>query len=155
MNPTKKEIIEVEKINDMRTLILTTGINEGVTVKQNDHNSRVLQLTLKKNIVAPLDLTNSEVSLVIQKASGMKIKLKGEIKNPKNGMVNFVFTREALEEVGSIKCEVVRVGGDGSFLSFPPFDITIEESIYEDYLFGVEDEEFTVINCVLGEEGGR
>lgn len=141
--------VEAEKVTISRTLVITSGISEAITVKQRDHNSRVLELTLRKTVISPLDLSNSTLYLIVKKPDNTTVKLQGVITNTLNGVVEFSFTKESLSLSGTAKCEVVRLGQDGTTLSFPSFDLTIQESIYNDFMFTIEDEEFTAIENVV------
>lgn len=136
---------ESEKVVVARTLLLYGDINKPVSVKQRDHNSRVLRLTLKKTLDTSLDLSNATVLLIIQRPDGIKTKLEGTIINTTGGEVEFSFTKESVSTAGVAKCEVVRLGEDGTTLSSPSFDITIEESLYDDFMLGFGEDEFTVV----------
>ena len=136
---------ETEKFVISRTLVLTTGISEEIKLKQGDHNSRVLRLEIQKDETTFLKLKNANVFLVIQKPNGVKEKLNGTIVDVLNGVVEFAFSREVLSTAGIAKCEVVRVGEDETILSSPSFNITIEESIFNDFMLGFGEDEFTVI----------
>ena len=100
---------ETEKFVISRTLVLSTGINEEIKLKQGDHNSRVLRLDIQKDATAFLKLNNASVFLVVQKPNGLKEKLQGTVVDALNGSVEFAFSREVLSTAGVAKCEVVRV----------------------------------------------
>ena len=136
---------ETEKFVISRTLVLSTGINEEIKLKQGDHNSRVLRLDIQKDTTTFLKLNNASVFLVVQKPNGLKEKLQGTVVDALNGVVEFAFSREVLSTAGVAKCEVVRLGEDETVLSSPSFDITIEESIFNDFMLGFGEDEFTVI----------
>ena len=40
-------------------------------------------------------------------------------------------------------------GNDGTTLSFPFFDIQVNESMYEDSMLNIEDDEFTIIDNIV------
>lgn len=136
---------ESEKVVVARTLILSGNLNEPISVKQRDHNSRVLRLTLRKSLGSSLDLSNATVLLIIQRPDGIKTKLEGTVTNATGGEVEFSFTKDSVSTAGVAKCEVVRLGEDGTTLSSPSFDITIEESLYDDFMLGFGEDEFTVV----------
>lgn len=136
---------ESEKVVITRTLALDGNLDDFISVKQRDHNSRVLRLTIKKNQDVTLDLSNATVILIIQRPDGIKTKLEGTIINATGGEVEFSFTKESVSTAGVAKCEVVRLGEDGTTLSSPSFDITIEESLYDDFMLGFGEDEFTVV----------
>lgn len=136
---------EAEKVVTSRNLILTGGIDNPISVKRGDHNSRVLKLTLRKDVTTHLDLSKSDVFLVMLKPNGIKIKITGEVTNAVGGEVVFALDKDALSTSGEAKCEVVRVGQDGTLLSSPAFAITIEESLFDDFMLGLGEDEFTVI----------
>lgn len=149
MKEIEEEMALVEKISIPRALTLTSGLDSPIVVKQFDHNSRRLDLTLKKDMITTLDLSNSEIYLVMKKSNGASLTLKGEITNAIGGKVNFLFTKESLDTNGNVKCEIVRKGNDGTTLSFPFFDIQVNESMYEDSMLNIEDDEFTIIDNIV------
>ena len=136
---------ESEKVVITRTLALYGNLDDFISVKQRDHNSRVLRLTIKKNQDVTLDLSNATVILIIQRPDGIKTKLEGTIINATGGEVEFSFTKDSVSTAGVAKCEVVRLGEDGTTLSSPSFDITVEESLYDDFMLGFGEDEFTVV----------
>ena len=140
-----KTTTESEKVVITRTLALDGNLDDFISVKQRDHNSRVLRLIIKKNQDVTLDLSNATVLLIIQRPDGIKTKLEGTIINATGGEVEFSFTKESVSTAGVAKCEVVRLGEDGTTLSSPSFDITIEESLYDDFMLGFGEDEFTVV----------
>lgn len=140
-----KTTAESEKVVITRTLALNGNLDDFISVKQRDHNSRVLRLTIKKNQDVTLDLSNATVILIIQRPDGIKTKLEGTIINATGGEVEFSFTKDSVSTAGVAKCEVVRLGEDGTTLSSPSFDITIEESLYDDFMLGFGEDEFTVV----------
>lgn len=134
-----------DKVTITRTLNLEGNLNSPVSVKQRDHNSRLLKLSLKKDLKTNLDLTNTEVLLIVEKPDGIKERLDGVVTNPLLGEVVFSFTKNSLSTAGTAKCEVVRIGNESSTLSFPSFKIEIVESIYDDFLLGFGEDDFTVV----------
>lgn len=134
-----------EKFVISRTMLFNIGIDEEIKLKQGDHNSRVLRLDIKKDATTFLKLNNANVFLAVQKPNGLKEKLDGTVVDALKGVVEFAFTKEVLSTAGIAKCEVVRVGEDETILSSQSFDITIEESIFNDFMLGFGEDEFTVI----------
>ena len=149
MNEKVMQQLKVDKATIERNLDLINGLSTPITVKQFDHNSRVLCLTLEKVRGTALDLTNTTIYLVIRRPDREKVKLSNTSVSLTEGKVEFSFTQHSLAIVGQADCEVVVVGADESILSFPVFNITIQESIYDemiDVITGDKDEEFSTIN---------
>lgn len=149
MNEKVMRQLSVDKATIERNLDLIDGLSTPITVKQFDHNSRVLCLTLEKKRGVPLDLTNTSVYLIIRRPDKEKVKLSNTSVSLTEGKVEFSFTQHSLAIVGQADCEVVVVGADESILSFPVFNITIQESIYDemiDVITGDKDEEFSTID---------
>ena len=73
MKEIEEEMALVEKISIPRALTLTNGLDNPIVVKQFDHNSRRLDLTLKKDTITMLDLSNSEIYLVMKKSNGASL----------------------------------------------------------------------------------
>ena len=148
MNEKVMRQLSVDKATIERNLDLIDGLSTPITVKQFDHNSRVLCLTLEKKRGVPLDLTNTSVYLIIRRPDKEKVKLPSTNISLTGGKVEFSFTQRSLAIVGKADCEVVVLGADESILSFPVFDMTIQESIYDeiiDILSNDEEEEFPTI----------
>lgn len=146
MAMVKNSVTDIsEKVVTSRTLLLTTGMSEVIKVKRGDHNSRVLRLTVKKDDIHYLDLSNAEVFLVMQKPNGIKLKITGEVINAVNGEVAFALTKDSLSTSGEALCEVVKVSEDGAILSTPSFSMTIQESLFDDFMLGFGEDDFTVI----------
>lgn len=150
MSLNQKVGYEVEKFPIERTLNIDTGINTSITVKQGDHNSRLLKLTLLKTSRVALDLTGTTVYLFVKKPNDDVTRIEGEINSTSVGLVNFSFNKESLSVAGTCSCEVVRVGSDNSTLSFPLFLLKVDESIYKDTMIAiVNDDEFSLIDNVV------
>ena len=147
MNEKVMRQLSVDKATIERNLDLIDGLSTPITVKQFDHNSRVLCLTLEKKRGVPLDLTNTSVYLIIRRPDKEKVKLPSTNISLTGGKVEFSFTQRSLAIVGKADCEVVVLGADESILSFPVFDMTIQESIYDEMIstLSVEEEEFSTI----------
>lgn len=149
MNEKVMQQLRVDKATIERNLDLINGLSTPIVVKQFDHNSRVLCLTLEKTRGTTLDLTNTTIYLVIRRPDREKVKLSNTSVSLTEGKVEFSFTQHSLAIVGQADCEVVVVGADESILSFPVFNITIQESIYDemiDVITGDKDEEFSTID---------
>ena len=147
MNEKVMRQLKVDKATIERNLDLINGLSTPITVKQFDHNSRVLCLTLEKKRGVPLDLTNTSVYLIIRRPDKEKVKLPSTNISLTEGKVEFSFTQRSLAIVGKADCEVVVLGADESILSFPVFDMTIQESIYDEMVSTLsgEEEEFSTI----------
>lgn len=147
MNEKVMRQLSVDKATIERNLDLIDGLSTPITVKQFDHNSRVLCLTLEKKRGVPLDLTNTSVYLIIRRPDKEKVKLPSTNISLTGGKVEFSFTQRSLAIVGKADCEVVVLGADESILSFPVFDMTIQESIYDEMVSTLsgEEEEFSTI----------
>lgn len=130
-----KEIIELK-------IDLQEGTQESITLKQSDHNSRLLKVTLMKNDY-PVKLYNSRVSLYIRKSNGEIVSIEGYDMTENSGEVYFSLTRQALSTLPSIECEVVKIGTDNSILSFPIFKIDIKDSIHDEAYDLIEKDEVT------------
>ena len=133
------------------SLGLGTGLTGSVTLKQHDHKSRVLHLTLETDILNRVDLTDTRVYLIIQYANTQRLCLEGNIISATTGVVEFPFTKEFLSVSGQATCEVVVVGDDSSTLSFPTFNLTIQPSIYDETILGLKEgivEDFTSIDDI-------
>lgn len=147
MNEKVMRQLSVDKATIERNLDLINGLSTPITVKQFDHNSRVLCLTLEKKRGVPLDLTNTSVYLIIRRPDKEKVKLPSTNISLTEGKVEFSFTQRSLAIVGKTDCEVVVLGADESILSFPVFDMTIQESIYDEMISTLSNdgEEFPTI----------
>ena len=122
---------EIDKETIELTLDLHIGTKQSITLKQADHNSRLLKVLLTKNMLYPVKLHGSRVDLYVRKKDGTVVVIEGYDVNPEDGEVYFSLTRQALSTLPSIECEVVKTGNDGSTLSFPLFVINVEDSIYD------------------------
>ena len=147
MNEKVMQQLKVDKATIERNLDLINGLSTPIVVKQFDHNSRVLCLTLEKTRGTALDLTNTTIYLVIRRPDKEKVKLPSTNISLTEGKVEFSFTQRSLAIVGKADCEVVVLGADESILSFPVFDMTIQESIYDEIIdiLSNDEEEFPTI----------
>ncbi len=126
-------IMEEEIDKEMIELVLDlhTGTRQSITLKQADHNSRLLKVTLTKNMLHTVKLHGSRVDLYVRKTDGTVVVLEGYDLVEDEGIVYFTFTRQALSTLPTIECEVVKTGNDGSTLSFPLFTVSVKDSIYD------------------------
>lgn len=128
-----RTIMEEEIDKEMIELVLDlhTGTRQTITLKQADHNSRLLKVSLTKNMLHVVKLHGSRVDLYVRKTDGTVVVLEGYDLVEDEGIVYFSFTRQALSTLPTIECEVVKTGSDGSTLSFPLFKVNVEDSIYD------------------------
>lgn len=133
VNEIEKEVIDL-------IIDLHEGTQADISLKQSDHNSRLLKTTLIKNS-SPMNLYGSEIKLYVRKSNGEIICLDAYDVEESSGIAHFSFTRKTLSSLPSIDCEVVKLGSDGSVLSFPIFKINIIDSIHDEAYEILEDEE--------------
>ena len=132
MNKLQKIMTEeIDKETIEIVLDLHAGTQQQITLKQCDHNSRLLRVTLTKNLLYPVKLNNSEMKLYVRKTDGDIVRLDAYEVDEENGIVCFSLTRQALSTLPSIECEVVKIGNDESILSFPLFTIVVQDSIHD------------------------
>lgn len=122
---------EVDKETIEIVLDLHAGTQQQITLKQCDHNSRLLKVTLTKNLLYPVKLHESEMKLYVRKSDGDIVRLDAYEVDAENGVVCFSLTRQALSTLPSIECEIVKIGEDESILSFPLFTIVVKDSIHD------------------------
>ena len=134
---------EIDKETIDLTLDLHIGTQKEITLKQADHNSRILKVTLTKNMLSIVKLHNSRVDLYLRKSDGNIVVVEGYDINAEDGEVHFSLTRQALSTLPSVECEVVKIGNDGSILSFPIFKIDIKDSIHDEAYDLIEKDEVT------------
>ena len=123
---------EIDKETIDLTLDLHTGTQQDITLKQSDHNSRLLKIALTKNLLYPVKLHGSQMKLYVRKSNGEIVCLDAYEVEEDNGIARFSLTRETLSTLPSIECEVVKIGDDGSVLSFPLFTIIVKDSIHDE-----------------------
>lgn len=128
------------------SLDLHTGTQQNIVLKQSDHNSRLLNITLTKNLLYPVKLNGSQLKLYVRKPNGEIVCLDAYEIQEESGVVRFSLTRQALSTPPSVECEVVKVGDDGSILSFPIFTITIKDSIHDEAYELIEQDEEVVLS---------
>ena len=147
-------IMEEEIDKEMIELVLDlhTGTRQSITLKQADHNSRLLKVTLTKNMLHTVKLHGSRVDLYVRKTDGTVVVLEGYDLVEDEGIVYFTFTRQALSTLPTIECEVVKTGNDGSTLSFPLFKVNVEDSIYDADTIESSNELSNLTNALLKAE---
>ena len=134
----KSTQVDKEVVN--LTIDLQNGTQQVITFKQSDHNSRLLKVMLTKNDL-PMKLYSSRVVLYIRKSNGEIVSIDGYDMTENTGEVYFSLTRQALSTLPSIECEVVKIGDEGSVLSFPIFTISIKNSIHDEVYDLIEQDE--------------
>ena len=132
---------EIDKETIDLTLDLHTGTQQDITLKQSDHNSRLLKIALTKNLLYPVKLHGSQMKLYVRKSNGEIVCLDAYEVEEDNGIARFSLTRETSSTLPSIECEVVKIGDDGSILSFPIFKIDIKDSIHDEVYDLIEQDE--------------
>ena len=147
---TKASQIDKEVVS--LTIDLQAGTQQMMTFKQSDHNSRLLKVMLTKNN-HPMKLYNSKAVLYIRKSNGDIVSIEGSNMTENSGEVYFSLTRQALSTLPSIECEVVKIGDDGSVLSFPIFTINIKDSIHDEAYEILELDEIDVTMSTSEEQG--
>lgn len=117
------------------THYFTLDLHRGATLyeplkfKQFDHESRVLGIELVVHDTL-LNLTNSRVDMWVYKPDG-KLVVKEVVKENidiDNSILIIPLTRQMLTTLPKIECEIVVTGADNRVLSFPIFEIEIEDS---------------------------
>lgn len=125
----EQDVIELEI--DLHQI--TAHRYDELPLKQSDHLSRVLSVTLTKNHGAnAVSLANSEIFLFIRKSNGQVVALKGEVTDPVAGKFTAHLTEQSLASVGDMEIEVAKIGTDASLLSFPLIVIPVIDSIHDD-----------------------
>lgn len=132
LNLQRQSVIDKEEIN-LKLDLKLGGTVVGHTLKQADHNSRIITITLSKDGGREsVDLFDSQLYLFVRKADSNIVMLTGFNVDLETSSFKVAFTEQALACVGDIECEVVKIGNDGSKLSFPIFKIPVAESIHDD-----------------------
>lgn len=76
---------EIDKETIELTLDLHIGTKQSITLKQADHNSRILKVTLTKNMLSIVKLHNSRVDLYLRKSDGNIVVVEGTTSMQKKG----------------------------------------------------------------------
>lgn len=103
-------------------------VTDIITAKQNDSNSRFLDVYLYDGGV-PIDLTGHEVRIYMLKPDGTEIFNNGEITNAAAGRCQFELTSQALGAVGVLKCEISIWQGNTEILTTQTFHVFVAESL--------------------------
>lgn len=127
-----------EILMDINNRVLTK-----LEAKQNDANSRFLQITLLDGN-NQINLTGNTVKIFGVKADNTKIFNDVEITDALNGVILIELTSQALAVAGELQCELVIYGSDSSILSSKVFTINVLESVRDDSAIESTDE-FTAL----------
>lgn len=103
-------------------------VNDLITAKQNDSNSRFLDVYLYDGGV-PIDLTGHEVRIYMQKPDGTEIFNNGEITDAASGRCQFELTDQALGAYGKLLCEISIWYDNVQILTSPTFDIHVVKNL--------------------------
>ena len=112
------------------TLDLHKGTSDEVRFKQGDHESRILEVTLMAHDRF-VDLNNARVDLWVYKSDD-KLAVKQCDTDVDSSIVRVALTRQMLAIMPSIRCEFVITYDDNSVLTFPYFDIDLDQSIVDE-----------------------
>lgn len=120
-----------EKDTHYFTLDLHEGaiLAEPLKFKQYDHKSRVLGIELIVHNTL-LDLEHSRVDIWVYKPDG-KLVVNEVVKENidiENSIILVPLTRQMLTTLPKIECEIVITSADNRVLSFPIFEVEIEDS---------------------------
>lgn len=116
--------------NKMR-INVNEQITDIVTAKQNDANSRFLDVYLY-DAGKPIDLTGNEVRIYMRKPDGQEIFNNGEITDATAGRCQFELTSQALAAYGVLFAEISIWKDNVEILTTQTFHIFIAESIRDD-----------------------
>lgn len=116
--------------NKMR-INVNEQITDIVTAKQNDANSRFLDVFLY-DAGKPIDLTGNEVRIYMRKPDGQEIFNNGEITDATAGRCQFELTSQALAAYGVLFAEISIWKDNVEILTTQTFHIFIAESIRDD-----------------------
>lgn len=103
-------------------------VTDIITAKQNDSNSRFLDVYLYDGGV-PIDLTGHEVRIYMLKADGTEIFNNGTITEAASGRCQFELTDQALGAYGKLQCEITLWKNNVQILTTPTFDIFVVKSL--------------------------
>lgn len=103
-------------------------VTDIITAKQNDSNSRFLDVYLYDGGV-PIDLTGHEVRIYMLKADGTEVFNNGEITNATAGRCQFELTDQALGAYGKLLCEISIWYDNVQILTTPTFDIHVVKNL--------------------------
>lgn len=103
-------------------------VTDIITAKQNDSNSRFLDVYLYDGGV-PIDLTGHEVRIYMLKADGTEVFNNGEITDATAGRCQFELTDQALGAYGKLLCEISIWYDNVQILTTPTFDIHVVKKL--------------------------
>lgn len=106
-------------------------VTDIITAKQNDSNSRFLDVYLYDGGV-PIDLTGHEVRIYMLKADGTEVFNNGEITNATAGRCQFELTDQALGAYGKLLCEISIWYDNVQILTSQTFGIDVVKSLRTD-----------------------
>lgn len=106
-------------------------VTDIITAKQNDSNSRFLDVYLYDGGV-PIDLTGHEVRIYMLKADGTEVFNNGEITDATAGRCQFELTDQALGAYGKLLCEISIWYDNVQILTTPTFDIHVVKKLRTD-----------------------
>lgn len=104
------------------------NITDIITAKQNDSNSRFLDVYLYDD-GTQLNLTGTEVRIYMRKPDGSEIFNNGTITEATNGRCQFELTSQALGAYGILKAEISVWKNNTEILTTQTFDIFVTESL--------------------------
>lgn len=103
-------------------------VTDIITAKQNDSNSRFLDVYLYDGGV-PIDLTGHEVRIYMLKADGTEVFNNGIITDATAGRCQFELTDQALGAYGKLLCEISIWYNNVQILTSPTFDIHVVKNL--------------------------
>lgn len=106
-------------------------VTDIITAKQNDSNSRFLDVYLYDGGV-PIDLTGHEVRIYMLKADGTEVFNNGEITNATAGRCQFELTDQALGAYGKLLCEISIWYDNVQILTSQTFGIDVVKNLRTD-----------------------
>lgn len=106
-------------------------ITDIITAKQNDSNSRFLDVYLYDGGV-PIDLTGHEVRIYMLKADGTEIFNNGTITDAASGRCQFELTDQALGAYGKLLCEITIWYDNVQILTSQTFGIDVVKNLRTD-----------------------
>lgn len=106
-------------------------VTDIITAKQNDSNSRFLDVYLYDGGV-PIDLTGHEVRIYMLKPDGTEIFNNGIITEAASGRCQFELTDQALGAYGKLLCEISIWYDNVQILTTQTFDIHVVKSLRTD-----------------------
>ena len=105
-------------------------LTEPLKFKRHDDNSRVLAIELTVHEDVKVDLTDARVDIWVRKPDGHLVVKSVDRENIdlESAIVTIPLTRQMLAVPPSIQCEIVVTYANKSVLSFPIFEVEIEDS---------------------------